>query len=129
MFMKTNNKDIIAFGYVKKQDGTYTGICINMGLFGQGKTPEEALNKVLKAVASYVTYVFDTHPDKWEKFLNRPAPANYVEEYKRGMKEEYRRAIESLKKRTQSKETQPKQPYSSFIPVRTFAEEVSHAQA
>lgn len=121
MFMKRRNANIIAFGYVKEQDGVYTAICINMGLFGQGKTPEQALKKVLKAVDSYVAYVHERHPDEYEKFLNRPAPANYIEEFKRG--------IESLKRRTQPKESQLRRPYKSFIPIRTFAEEVSYAQA
>lgn len=124
--MKRRTKGIIAYGYVKEEDGIYTAICVNMGLFGQGKTPEQALKKVIKAVLSYVTYVFEEHPDKSEKFLNRPAPANYVEEYNQGIKS---LRIESLKKRTQPKENQLRQPYKSFIPVRTFAEEVSYAQA
>lgn len=127
--MKRKNSPIIAFGYVKQEDGVYTAICVNMGLFGQGKTPEQALKKVIKAVLSYVTYVLEKYPDQYEKFLNRPAPANYVKEYKQGIKEECKQGIESLKKRPQSKTYRPKESYNSFIPVRTFAEKVPTAQA
>ncbi len=119
--MKKTNKRIIAFGYVKEEDGIYTAICVNMSLFGQGKTPEQALRKVLKAVGSYVNYVHERHPDEVDKFLNRPAPAHYVEEYKEG--------IRILKRLTESKNCKSTQSYSSFIPVRSFAEKVSYAQA
>jgi len=118
--MKRENKKIIAYGYVKKREGVYTAICINMGLFGQGKTPEEALKKVLKSVASYVDYVREQHPNECEKFLNRPAPANYIEEYKKGIK--------ILMKLSESRPCQPRQSYS-LIPIRNFAEKVPFAQA
>jgi len=121
MFMKGRNANIIAFGYVKEQDGVYTAICVNMGLFGQGKTPEQALNRVLKAVTSYVAYVLERHPDEREKFLNRPVSANFVKEYKEG--------IRGLRRLTESKVCKPRQSSISFIPVRSFAEKVSFAQA
>ena len=127
--MKGRNTNIIAFGYVKEENGIYTAICVNMSLFGQGKTPEQALKKVIKAVFSYVAYVLEKYPDEYEKFLNRPAPASYVKEYKKGIKEECKQGIKSLEKRSESKTYHTRQPYNDFIPVRTFAEKVSFAQA
>ena len=121
MFVKRKNKRIIAFGYVKEEDGIYTAICVNMGLFGQGKTPEQALKKVIKAVVSYVSYVLEKYPNESDKFLNRPAPAHYIEEYKQGIK--------SLKKLTELKYRPRTEPYSTFLPVRNFAEKISFAEA
>jgi hypothetical protein len=118
--MERKNKKIIAYGYVKKEEGVYTAICINMGLFGQGKTPEEALKKVIKAVVSYVSYILEKHPDECEKYLRRPAPANLVEEFAQ--------LIKVQKKLTKSKQCQPRQ-FDNFSPFRTFAETVSFAQA
>lgn len=114
--MKTKKQGIIAFGYVKEEDGVYTAICVNMGLFGQGKTPEEALKKVIKAVDSYVAYVRERHPDEVDKFLNRFAPANYVEEFKEG--------INNLRKLMQTKHNIPKQPDKISIPFRSFYEPI-----
>lgn len=120
---KTQNsgKKIIAYGYVKEEGGIYTAICVNMGLFGQGKTPEEALKKVLKAVTSYVNYVFDRHPNECEKYLNRPAPTEFIAEFEQG--------IRNLKGLVKSKQCKPRPSYNTFIPVRNFAEKVSYAQA
>jgi hypothetical protein len=97
--MKKTNKRIIAFGYVKEEDGIYTAICVNMSLFGQGKTPEQALRKVLKAVGSYVNYVRERHPDEVDKFLDRPAPAHYVEEFKQGIKVRQKNADKKSEKK------------------------------
>jgi len=118
--MKVKDKNIIAYGYVKEEDGIYTAICVNMGLFGQGKTPEEALRRVIKAVGSYVSYVFKKHPDECEKYLSRPAPANLVKEFAQLIKVQIQL--------TKSKQCQPRQPYN-FSPFTTFAETVSFAQA
>lgn len=117
--MKRKNKIIIAYGYVKEEKGVYSAICVNMGLFGQGKTREEAFRKVIKAIESYITYVLEEHPNECEKFFDRPAPANFIKEYKQGKK--------ILEKLIESKQCQPKQPYR-FIPERYFAEKVSFAQ-
>lgn len=71
-------KKIIAFGYVKKEDGVYTAICVNMGLFGQGDTPEEALDNVMRATESYIDYILENHPDDCEKYFNRPLPISLL---------------------------------------------------
>jgi predicted RNase H-like HicB family nuclease len=113
-------RKIIAFGYVKEEEGVYTAICVNMGLFGQGKTPEEAIRKVIKAVDSYVAYVFEKHANECDKYLNRPAPADFVKEFKE--------IIRTQLELTKLKQCQPKPSYN-FFPLRTFAEKVSFAQA
>jgi hypothetical protein len=118
--MKKKDRGIIAFGYVKRDGQVYTAICVNMNLFGQGKTPEVALKKVLQAVVSYVGYILENHPDDCAKFLNRPAPQDYLEEFERG--------LEELKK-LKSQPCPPKQRYHIPIPVINFAQNVSFAQA
>lgn len=118
--MKRKKIEITAFGYTKEEDGIYTAICINMSLFGQGKTPEEALKKVIKAIDSYINFVLEKHPNERKKYLYRPAPANLIREYKQGIK--------NLEKLMESKRYQARQPYK-FIPERTFVETASFAQA
>lgn len=115
----SKNKKVVAYGYIKEEDGIYTAICVNMGLFGQGKTPDSALNKVINAVLDYVEYIHKEHPDECEKYLNRPAPYEFVREYKRG--------IDNLKKLAETKNCTPRQPHT-FIPIRNFAEKISFAQ-
>jgi len=39
-----------------KKDGIWTAICKSPSVFGQGKTPEDALTKVSKAIDSYLEY-------------------------------------------------------------------------
>jgi len=120
--MKRKKITIFAFGYIKEEDGIYTAICINMGLFGQGKTPEEALKKVKKAVASYIVYVFEKHPDEYKKYLNRPAPMNFINEFEQGFKN-------LLKELSKPKQCKPI-PSFNFIPFgNRFAENISLAQA
>jgi predicted RNase H-like HicB family nuclease len=117
---KKIKKRIVAFGYIKEEEGIYTAICVNMGLFGQGKTPDEAVEKVKKAVVSYVKFVLAKHPDECEKFLNRPAPVNLINEF-----------VQSIKNPKESKTSTScllKQSHI-FIPNNYFAEAISFAQA
>ena len=120
MKMKKNKKRIVAFGYIKEEEGIYTAICVNMGLFGQGKTPDEAFEKVKKAVINYVKVVFEEFPNECEKFLNRPAPMNLVNEFMH--------IIKNPKKSKTSIGCLPKQSHI-FIPNNYFAEAIPFAQA
>lgn len=116
----SKNKKIVAYGYIKKEDGVYTAICVNMGLFGQGNSSEEALDKVFQAIDSYINYIREKHPDEHEKYFNRPAPHNFVSEFRRG--------IANLKKLSDTKTCAPIWP-NTFTPIRSFAEPISLAQA
>jgi predicted RNase H-like HicB family nuclease len=115
------NKPIIAVGYIKEEEGIYTAICVNMALFGQGKTPEEAYDRVHKAIVSYIKYIFDKHPDEYEKYLNRFAPTEFIAEFEQGIK--------NLRELIKPKQYKPRLPYNTFIPIRNFAEKVPYAQA
>lgn len=113
-------KKIIAYGYIKKEDGIYTAICVNMGLFGQGETPEEALENVIQATESYIDYVLEKHPEDFERHFNRPAPYSFVNEFKRG--------LANIQKLVESKSSVPRQS-RMFFPVTNFAQEISLAEA
>lgn len=111
-------KSIITYGYVKEEDGVYTAICVNMSIFAQGKTVEEAIENVMQAVGDYIEYVLEKHPEESEKYLNRPAPIEYIREFKKG--------IQSLQRLIDSEKlTIPRT--KSFVPVMNFAEEISFA--
>jgi len=48
------DKEYIEFIYA---DGIWTAVCKDPNVFGQGKTPEEALTKVSKAIDSWLKYM------------------------------------------------------------------------
>lgn len=111
---------IYAYGYIKEEDGVFTAICVNMGIFGQGNTPDEAYDGLINATDAYVKYILEKHPDDLDKYFNRLAPAKFVKEYTRG--------IENLQKMLKARSCAPRQP-RTFIPVRNFAQAISYAQA
>jgi predicted RNase H-like HicB family nuclease len=96
-------KDLQLFGYVKQEDdGRFAAICVNLALAAQGKTSEEALHKLMKEIRVYLDHIAEKHPDEWDKYTNRMAPREFIEEFKEGL-DLLREAVERRKKRTTSK--------------------------
>ena len=112
-------KQVVAVGYIKEEDGIFTAICVNLGTFGQGKTPEAAVRKLHKSTTYYLDYVSEEHPDNWEKYLNRPAPPDLLKEFMAGLEQ-----LAKLSK-PKSRLATTRKP---FVPVRSFAESISVAQ-
>lgn len=93
-------KKLELFGYTKKEDGRFVSICVNLSLFAQGKTPEEAFQKLLTEVKVYLDYVAEKHFDEWDAYTNRVSAPDIVEEYMTVWKdasELARRAVENVK--------------------------------
>ena len=119
---KSMPKQVTAFGYVRFEDGVYTAICVNLGLFAQGNTPEKAIKKIQKDICRYLEFVSTHHQVDWEKFLNRPAPKEFIDEFKRGLAD-----MKKLAETKPANRGSQRQRYS--IPSQTFAQEIPLACA
>ncbi len=119
--MTQKPKTIEALGYIKQTDGVFTAICVNMGLFGQGKTADEAVKKAIEAIGSYVSYIQAEHPKDWEKYVYRSVPPEMVKEFQDGLNVMMSMTSEGGESKRKKKSLTPRKP---FLPVRNFVEEI-----
>ena len=117
---------ITAFGYVKEEDGAFTAICINLGLFVQDSNPSSAIDRMMELIREHVAYVKKHHGNDWEQYLYQPIPWEYVDEFESGLKKMIA-ILKNQKERGQQRRTARQLKWSpvSTPKLRTFAETLS----
>lgn len=125
MSTKKRTHEIVAVGYVKEEDGVFTAICVNMSLFAQGKTPDQALKKIMGTIDNYLQFVFEEPSNKWRAYLNRPVPNDMMLEYLNTLTQLATLSTVDLPARR----TKTGSKTHPFLPVRSFAQPISIAQA
>ena len=113
---KETVKPLQLFGYTKQEeDGRFVSICVNLSLFAQGKTSDESMKKLFETIDIYLRHVAEQHMDEWDKYTNRLAGPEIVEEYTSVLEsslELARKAVENVRDKDYSQYTGV---YTTFV--------------
>lgn len=116
--------DFTAYGYFRKDEDVYTAIIVNLSLFAEGRTPQEALDRLKGAFEAYIEFVLVKHPDQVEKYLNRPVEQEYIDEFSA--------ILENFKRSVGQQPSHSGRPHNANFfnfPYRTLAPQISAAHA
>ena len=69
------------YGYIKPEDDRWVAVCVNMCLVSQGKTPSEALEKMIESAESYIRILKRNFPKKWKSKIEQQAPLEFYTEF------------------------------------------------
>lgn len=72
---------IVFRGYAKKENNIWVAICIDLNIAAEGSTPEDAIQTCAELIAEYLAYVCKNYPKQVHKYIPRPAPKEFIEEY------------------------------------------------
>ncbi len=79
--MSRNPESIIFRGYVKKENGHWVAICIDLNIVAQGNSIEKAREECESLIIEYLDYICSEYPKEFYKYIQRPAPKELVEEF------------------------------------------------
>jgi hypothetical protein len=79
--MSKQPKIVFLRAYVKKENGHWIAVCIDLNIVGEGTTPEQAKQECTELIIEYVDYVFSAHRNQIEKYIPRLAPDEFINEY------------------------------------------------
>lgn len=85
VIMRTLDK-IVFRGYAKQEEDIWVAICIDLNIAAQGNTVKEAMDTCSEMISEYIEFVCKQYPDKLGKYIPRPAPKEFIEEYNQMMK-------------------------------------------
>lgn len=60
--------------YISERDGVFEGLCVDFDIAVQGRSVDDARDKLERAVDDYVADVMDEAPEHRARLLNRRAP-------------------------------------------------------
>ena len=75
------SEEIIFRGYARKEDDHWFAICIDLNIAAQGEDPEEAIKTCTELIIEYLEFVCQEYPGQIKKYIPRPAPQEFFEEY------------------------------------------------
>ena len=75
------SQGIIFRGYARKEDDHWFAICIDLNIAAQGPGPEEAIKVCTELIIEYLEFVCQEYPAQLKKYIPRPAPNEFFEEY------------------------------------------------
>lgn len=77
-----NQEDPVLFrGYVKKENGHWVAICVDLNIVAQATSADEAVKDCFELVKEYLDYVCSTYPNQIAEYIPRSAPHELIEEY------------------------------------------------
>lgn len=79
--MANSQKPLIFRGYTKKEGNRWVAICIDLNIVAQGPTIDEATDKCMNLIAEYIHYVSAEYSHDIGRYLFRPVPQEFIEEY------------------------------------------------
>ena len=73
---KINNRILRCYGYRSKK-GSYVGVCLELNLAAEAKSPHALRQKMNEVIATYIEAVIDTEDkESIDRLLNRHAPSH-----------------------------------------------------
>lgn len=75
------SEEIIFRGYARKEDDHWFAICIDLNIAAQGSNPDEAIEICGEMIVEYLNYVCQQFPKELDKYIPRPAPQEFMDEY------------------------------------------------
>ena len=79
--MIKKKQPVILRGYIKKENGGFVAVCIDLNIVAQGKTQNEAIHECVELISEYLNYIQKEYPDDFEKYVPRQTPNEFVKEY------------------------------------------------
>ncbi|OGB66085.1 MAG: hypothetical protein A2Y94_09355 [Caldithrix sp. RBG_13_44_9] len=72
---------IVFRGYAKKENQRWVAICIDLNIAAQGETSKEAIKTCYELIEEYLEFVCHEYPNQLHKYIPRPAPQEFIDEY------------------------------------------------
>ena len=79
--MARRQQPLIFRGYTKKTGSRWVAICIDLNIVAQGTSFNEATAKCAELISEYIDYVCSEYSHDIGRYLFRPVPKEFVEEY------------------------------------------------
>ena len=94
-----NLGNIVFRGYAKKEDDLWVAICIDLNIAAEGDTSEEAVHTCIELITEYLEFVCKEYPDKLNKYIPRPAPQEFIDEYYQLMSRQIAKPVKKSKRK------------------------------
>ena len=79
--MSKGPERILFRGYIKKENGHWVAVCIDLNIVAQGSNVDDAIEKCEGLILEYLKYVCSEYKDDFYKHIQRPAPKEFVDEF------------------------------------------------
>jgi len=79
--MSKDQEKIIFRGYIKKENGHWVSVCIDLNIVAQGNSFDEAREKCEGLIIEYLSYICSNYEEEFYKHIPRPAPKEFIDEF------------------------------------------------
>lgn len=88
--MAQRQREVLFRGYVKKENAHWVAVCVDLNIVAQADSLDKAIEECGHLIIEYLEYICSVYPKQISKYIPRPAPQEFIDEFNQIVSQEFR---------------------------------------